>query len=73
MQINIVMLELLYSHLHNVFMLQNRNNATLNNSTDIKQLLIYSFKWSCFNILLSFLLDLFITDSTIYVAYQLLR
>lgn len=73
MQINIVMLELLYSHLQNVFMLQNRNNATLNNSIDIKQLLIYSFKWSCFNILLFFLLDLFIKDRTIYVADQLLR
>lgn len=73
MQINIVMLELLYSHLQNVFMLQNRNNATLNNSIDIKQLLIYPFKWSCFNILLFFLLDLFIKDRTIYVADQLLR
>lgn len=73
MQINTIMRELLYSHLQNVFILQNRNNATLNNSTDIKQLLIYSFKWSCFNSLLFFLLDLFIRDSTIYVAYQLLR
>lgn len=73
MQINIVMLELLYSHLQNVFMLQNRNNATLINSIDIKQLLIYPFKWSCFNILFFFLLDLFIKDRTIYVADQLLR
>lgn len=71
-QINIVMLTLLYTSLQMFSWCKMEAIHTLNNSTDIKQRLIYSFKWSGFHIPLFILLDCFVIDSTVW-AYQWLR